>query len=202
MSENNLSDRETSSHTRVGERDALDPESEFNELLLCLETARRAHDQLPPLTTYRHGWLARFEIWLKRKSKKLTHWYIWEQINFNSALCEALARISRLLYDQEQRLAHLQRIFPLKQRINTHEAADVPRDTAPNKRWEELERAIGERDSRFEMFREESRVHLKQISLEILELHSSISALREQIFKLAQELEELKANSLENLKRQ
>src|SRR5687767_14216479 len=46
----------------------------------------RTHNQLPPVTTYRSGLLARAELWIKRQLKRTTHWYTWEQVNFNSSV--------------------------------------------------------------------------------------------------------------------
>lgn len=73
-----------------------------------LTITERTHDQLPPVTTYRGGLLARVELWIKRQLKRATHWYTWEQVNFNSAVNSALNNTLALLQAYEQRLATLQ----------------------------------------------------------------------------------------------
>jgi hypothetical protein len=55
-----------------------------------LSTTARAWSRLPPVLTYRRGAFARFELWLKRLIKRATHWFMWEQVNFNSAAHNAL----------------------------------------------------------------------------------------------------------------
>jgi hypothetical protein len=73
-----------------------------------LTITERTHDQLPPVTTYRGGLLARVELWIKRQLKRATHWYTWEQVNFNSAVNSALNNTLALLQAYEQRLTSLQ----------------------------------------------------------------------------------------------
>ena len=55
-----------------------------------LTTTARAWDQLPPLISNRSGILARLELWVKRRLKTATHWFTWEQVNFNAAVHHAL----------------------------------------------------------------------------------------------------------------
>ena len=55
-----------------------------------LTTTARAWDRLPPLVSNRSGLIARVELWLKRQLKRATHWYTWEQVNFNAAVHHAL----------------------------------------------------------------------------------------------------------------
>jgi hypothetical protein len=55
-----------------------------------LATAERAWNRLPPLMSNRAGLAARVELWLKRQIKRATHWFTWEQVNFNSAAYHAL----------------------------------------------------------------------------------------------------------------
>lgn len=77
-------------------------------LQTSLTITGRTHDQLPPVTTYRGGLLARVELWIKRQLKRATHWYTWEQINFNSAVNSALNNTLDVLQAYEQRLTTLQ----------------------------------------------------------------------------------------------
>ena len=56
-----------------------------------LVTTERTWSRLPPVTSFhRRGWKARLEIWMKRQLKRATHWYMFEQINFNAAVNSAL----------------------------------------------------------------------------------------------------------------
>jgi hypothetical protein len=68
----------------------------------------RAHDQLPPVSTYRSGLAARVELWIKRRLKRFTNWFTWEQVNFNAATHNALNHTFTILQAYEQRLASLQ----------------------------------------------------------------------------------------------
>lgn len=76
-----------------------------------LTTTSRAWDRLPPLMSYREGGIASFELWVKRQIKRATHWYTWEQINFNAAVHHALGDMleaQRAAYSvYEQRLKKL-----------------------------------------------------------------------------------------------
>src|SRR5687767_6384898 len=55
-----------------------------------LSTTERAWSRLPPLMSNRRGAAARLELWIKRQIKRATHWFTWEQVNFNSAVHHAL----------------------------------------------------------------------------------------------------------------
>jgi hypothetical protein len=69
--------------------------------------AARAWDRLPPVVSDRRGWRARLEIWLKRRLRRATNWFTWEQINFNAAVTNALRAALALLREQEEREAKL-----------------------------------------------------------------------------------------------
>ncbi|HEX8475192.1 MAG TPA: hypothetical protein VF666_14275 [Pyrinomonadaceae bacterium] len=87
-----------------------------------LATVERTWNRLPPLLSNRQGWMARLELWVKRKIKRATHWYTWEQVNFNSAVhaslrdslaalretLSALREASGALAAHEQRLTQMQ----------------------------------------------------------------------------------------------
>lgn len=70
-----------------------------------LSTTERTWSRLPPLLSNRTGWLARFELWLKRLIKRALHWFTWEQVNFNSATHHALRDAAAALAAQDQRLS-------------------------------------------------------------------------------------------------
>jgi DNA repair exonuclease SbcCD ATPase subunit len=72
-----------------------------------LTIASRAADRLPPVFSNREGARARFEIWIKNKSKPLTRWFTWEQVNFNRAVNDALSDLVEVLKSQAQELSSL-----------------------------------------------------------------------------------------------
>jgi tryptophan 2,3-dioxygenase len=87
------------------------PQTNQNESLTRvtahLAVTGRAWDRLPPVFSNRHGTLARLELWLKRKSKSLTRWFTWEQVNFNRAVKDALSDVIEILKAEAQELAIL-----------------------------------------------------------------------------------------------
>jgi hypothetical protein len=70
-----------------------------------LSTTGRAWNRLPPLMSYRRGWPARLELWLKRLLKRAAHWFTWEQVNFNSAVHHALGDAREALGEARASLA-------------------------------------------------------------------------------------------------
>ncbi|HEX8136914.1 MAG TPA: hypothetical protein VF544_04930 [Pyrinomonadaceae bacterium] len=63
-----------------------------------LATTERAWSKIPPVTSFhRRGWTARLEVWLKRQIKRATHWYVFEQVNFNAAVNSALHDTAAIL---------------------------------------------------------------------------------------------------------
>jgi hypothetical protein len=72
-----------------------------------LAVTGRAWDRLPPVFSNRRGTLARIELWIKRKSKPLTRWFTWEQVNFNRAVKDALGDVIEILKAEAQELAIL-----------------------------------------------------------------------------------------------
>jgi hypothetical protein len=72
-----------------------------------LATTDRTWSKIPPVTSFhRRGWKARLEIWLKRQFKRATHWYVFEQINFNAAVNSALHDTAAVLESlPEQRVS-------------------------------------------------------------------------------------------------
>lgn len=62
-----------------------------------LATVERTWNRLPPLLSNRQGWMARLELWVKRKIKRATHWYTWEQVNYNASVLAALRETSSAL---------------------------------------------------------------------------------------------------------
>src|SRR6185312_13000255 len=72
-----------------------------------LTTTARAWDRLPPLVSNRSGFIARVELWLKRQLKRATHWFTWEQVNFNASVHHALRDLRTVLSAHEQELRRL-----------------------------------------------------------------------------------------------
>jgi hypothetical protein len=85
------------------------PPSGVNESLTRaaahLAVTRRAWDRLPPVCSNRSGTLARLELWIKRRCKPLTHWFTWEQVNFNRAVNDALGDVIEILKVEAHELA-------------------------------------------------------------------------------------------------
>lgn len=88
-------DNEPAGHASLAPR-PLDqaPHTSANEVVARIDSyltvTSRAWDRLPPLVSNRSGSMARIELWVKRQIKRATHWFTWEQINFNAAAHHAL----------------------------------------------------------------------------------------------------------------
>jgi hypothetical protein len=89
-----------------GETERVNSES-LNRLAAHLTTTARAWDRLPPLYSNRKGGSARLELWVKARLKAMSRWFIWEQVNFNSAVHHALAETLHALAAYQQELAAL-----------------------------------------------------------------------------------------------
>jgi hypothetical protein len=105
-----------------GEREGV----ELARIEACLGVAERARDRLPPVSSERRGWVGRLEVWTKRRLRRATHWFTWEQINFNSAVIDALRSAHALLAAQEARDAALrERLDALERELSMREPAAV-----------------------------------------------------------------------------
>lgn len=69
-----------------------------------LPVMARAWDRLPPLVSNRTGTPARLELWLKRKLKRASQWFTWEQVNFNAAAYQMFVEMVQSLNACEQQL--------------------------------------------------------------------------------------------------
>ncbi|HEX8161421.1 MAG TPA: hypothetical protein VF538_06085 [Pyrinomonadaceae bacterium] len=88
---------------------------ELARIEASLGVASRARDRLPPVSSDRRGWAARLEVWTKRLLRRATNWFTWEQVNFNSAVVEALRSAHALLAAQGEREAELRaRLYALE----------------------------------------------------------------------------------------
>jgi hypothetical protein len=81
-----------------------------------LAIVERSWNRLPPITTYRRGSISGLELWLKRLLKKATHWFTWEQVNFNSATGNSIKDILAIL------LAHQQEVMELRRELEKYES--------------------------------------------------------------------------------
>src|ERR1043166_798094 len=91
--------------TSNGSAPQLNQNESLSRVSAHLAVTSRSWDRLPPVFSNRQGAWARFELWLKRKSKPLTRWFTWEQINFNRAVKDALADVVEILKAEAHELA-------------------------------------------------------------------------------------------------
>ncbi|MGZ5437133.1 MAG: hypothetical protein ACXWID_15495 [Pyrinomonadaceae bacterium] len=148
---------------------------DLDRLRAGIVTARRAQDRLPPITTYRRGFVARFELWVKRRLKAATRWFTWEQANFNVATVTSLENAARLLAQLEAGLSDL------RSSIQGHELAEPDTSIAAvDARLAKLESSVQsllteiqsertEQTRRIDLLIEEQRVCFRQVALEISE---------------------------------
>jgi hypothetical protein len=129
-----------------------------------LATADRARSRLPPVMSNRRGWPARLELWVKRQLKRATHWFTWEQVNYNAAVHQALRDAHAAISASDAEVASLQRqLADLRDQLDARDART--RDELAAGLHEVSERA-GERTSHV---LEEQRVLFRQLSLEASE---------------------------------
>lgn len=100
--------------------------AELARIEASLGVAERARDRLPPVSSERRGWVGRLEVWTKRRLRRATNWFTWEQINFNSAVIDALRSAHALLAAHEARDAELrERLDALERELSARESAAV-----------------------------------------------------------------------------
>jgi hypothetical protein len=112
-----------------------------------LSTTGRAWSRLPPLLSNRRGAPARFELWLKRLIKRASHWFTWEQVNFNSAAHNALGDARAALDAHERALEHLREEFA---RLRADVETGAARASELEARASELEARASSAESRFD----------------------------------------------------
>jgi len=128
-----------------------------------LTTTARAWDRVPPLVSNRSGSIARVELWLKRQLKRATHWFTWEQVNFNAAVHQSLRELLPVMAAHEHELQALRAQFATAEtKLSELEAVSGKTET----RVEGLENELRERDAHL---RDEQRVCFKQLALETSE---------------------------------
>lgn len=150
----------------------------LSRLQTSLTITERTHDQLPPVATYRSGLMARVELWLKRLLKRATHWYTWEQVNFNSSVNNALNNTLALLQTYEERLTSLQNQLDLSSTSNAKLVSRLTelelRQAVIESRFEKLlaekiAEIRTEHHKGIQLLLSEQRVCFKQLALEISE---------------------------------
>jgi hypothetical protein len=136
-----------------------------------LTTTARAWDRLPPLVSNRSGFIARVELWLKRQLKRATHWFTWEQVNFNAAVHQALRELPPVMAAQERELQALraelaaqaaEQRAAAQTQLTELEALNARTET----RVDGLASELRERDAHL---LDEQRVCFKQLALETSE---------------------------------
>ena len=139
-----------------------------------LTTTARAWDRLPPLVSNRSGFIARVELWLKRQLKRATHWYTWEQVNFNASVYHALRDLRTVLSAHEQELRRLRAQIAASDQYQTELAGQLTEllgDLAAqhdqtNTQGNQIAAVVNELRERDERLQSEQRVCFKQLALE------------------------------------
>jgi hypothetical protein len=147
------------------------PQSNQNESLsrvsAHLAVTSRSWDRLPPVFSNRQGALGRLELWLKRKSRPLTRWFTWEQINFNRAVKDALADVVEIL------------------KAEAHELA------VTRAQWTQQMRRLGEMEARLSNLTDENQRRHAELENQSRNLRSDHSALDAEHSKLANQVIDL-----------
>ncbi|MDQ3684882.1 MAG: hypothetical protein M3430_04690 [Acidobacteriota bacterium] len=89
-------------------------EGALDRFEMNLSVLARAWDKLPPIGSYRQGFLRRLELWLKHGIKRATHWFTWEQLNFNSATHNTLRETLIALRAHEEKLTAVEETYEAK----------------------------------------------------------------------------------------
>jgi Skp family chaperone for outer membrane proteins len=136
-----------------------------------LTTTARAWDRLPPVVSNRSGFVARLELWLKRRLRAGTRWFTWEQVNFNAAVHHALRDLLPLLAAYEQELGKLRARIDAEVEARQTELTALRAEIEAQRiqvdvRLAESVRELRDRDERLQA---EQRVCFKQLSLEASE---------------------------------
>jgi hypothetical protein len=142
-----------------------------------LTTTARAWDRLPPLVSNRSGFIARVELWLKRQLKRATHWYTWEQVNFNASVHHALRDLRTVLSAHEVELRRLRAQIAESKQYQAELAGQLTellgdlaaqRDQTNTQR-NQIAAVANELRERDEQLQSEQRVCFKQLALETSE---------------------------------
>src|SRR6185295_4485466 len=171
-----------------------DKESRTAENLSLIEsyltTTGRAWDRVPPLVSNRSGSIARVELWLKRQLKRATHWFTWEQVNFNAAVHQALRELLPVM------AAHEHELQTLKAQVAAAEIKGSELEALSGRNETRVEGLVNELSERDAHLRAEQRVCFKQLALETSEAavledrsHRRAEALLEELQRRVGQLE-------------
>src|SRR5258706_16455459 len=142
----------------------------LSRLQTSLTITGRTHDQLPPVTTSRRGLLARVELWIKRQLKRATHWYTWEQVNFNFSVHHALRDLHTVLSAHEQELRKLHAQISESTEHDQYQATQLTELRAElEAERDQVAALVSELRERDERLQDEQRVCFKQVALETSE---------------------------------
>jgi hypothetical protein len=136
-----------------------------------LTTTARAWDRVPPLVSNRSGSIARVELWLKRQLKRATHWFTWEQVNFNAAVHQALRELLPVMAAQEHELQALraQLAAQLAEQLAAAEIQQTELEALSGRTEARVAGLVNEMREGDAHLRDEQRVCLKQLALETSE---------------------------------
>ncbi|HWN08240.1 MAG TPA: hypothetical protein VNO50_03050 [Pyrinomonadaceae bacterium] len=210
---NPVEENEKSDRVSLAPRKAV--EKSANEVLARIDSyltvTSRAWDRLPPLVSNRSGNIARIELWVKRQIKRASHWFTWEQVNFNAAAHHALRDTVEALTNYQQALEALRAEHDIQrsqleetqvslqtQREELHaerarfKAQEAQRATQVAAQRNEMDARLSEitreMRERIEHLQDEQRVCFKQLSLEATESAVMEDRARRQTEKMIAEL--------------
>jgi hypothetical protein len=87
---------------RIQETDASDV-----RINTYLETTDRLRRSLPPIRSDRRGLPAKIEIWIKARIERAMRWFVFDQVNFNSAVHQILRELREVEVRQQKTLVAL-----------------------------------------------------------------------------------------------
>ena len=143
---------------------------ELDRLRANLAIARRAQNQLPPISSNRQGRVAEFELWIKRGLKRATRWFTWEQTNFNAATSASLANVAAILSQLDKNLTDLRASIGRNDGVTDADVSSQieTRLLVIERQVREVLTMIEGRGST-ELWREEQQVWFRQLELQISE---------------------------------
>jgi len=187
------------------ETDELPVKSSLGRIESYLTTTARAWDRLPPVVSNRSGAVARFELWIKRIFKRSTHWYVWEQVNFNAAVDHALRDTLGALSGLQDQLLGLRREMQSRYEA-IGEKADQIEAALQSARHEidlqrkELGLALEQQRKHFEGVEERQQQwesKLSEIARQRAQLETLTSQVNARVTELTSELRERNENLLQ-----
>ena len=149
-------------------------------------------DGLPPVSSNRQGTLARMELWIKKKSKPLTRWFTWKQVNFNRAVNDALCDVVEILKAEAHELASMRAQLTREMRAMRSEADD--RASRLQVRANQTDAALARVEQMVASLSEEGRSGQQSLRAEHSALQAEHSKLASQVIELAGQLREDREN--------